>query len=266
MRRLFDTLFAAILSAAVALLLNPAPTLGAEAHAARTRRPRDLATAYEAIYAAAYSTGFTTKDPIARGRHARRLAVDAIANSVAGDGGIAQLGHTPADKAAGKAAAAALNAGPPGFQNCRVMFAYRDAYWAAYDALGGDKTASPDQAASIAAFAVASAVPQQIAADESAGGRAAEGRDAAKGDDDKPLARDQHPAAYDAAYKAAYRIMGTGSKTPEYDESTAAYEAAKSQLIQDHVEWNQRLVAELAIRALFNAAHDWTAKQPRHRD
>ena len=266
MRRQFYILFAVIVSAAVALLLNPAPTLAAEAHSSRTRRPRDLATAYEAIYAAAYTTGFTTKDPIVRGRRARRLAVDAIANSIAGDGRKAQPENTPADEAASKAAAAALRAGPPGFQNCRVLFAYRDAYWAAYDALGGDKTASPDQAATIAALAVARAVPQQIAADESAGSHVAEDRNAAKGDDDKSTARDQHPAAYDAAYKAVYRIMGTGSKTPEYDESTAAYEAAKSRLIQDHVEWNQRLVAELAIRALYDAAHDWTAKQPRHWD
>jgi hypothetical protein len=266
MRRPFKIMSAASLLAALALLLNSAPTFAAEAHASRTRRPRDLATAYEAIYDAAYTTGFSTKDPIVRSRRARRLAVDAIASAVAGDGRMAQPGGTPADEAAGKAATAALNAGPPGFQNCRVLFAYRDAYWGAYDALGGDKAASPDQAATIAAFAVARAVSQQIAADESARSNAADERRAAKSDNDGPMARDQHPAAYDAAYKAASRIMGTGSKTPEYDECMAAYEAAKSQLIQDHVEWNQRLVAELAITALFDAVHDWKAKQPRRWD
>jgi hypothetical protein len=143
MRRLLNILSAASLLAAVAMLLNPAPTFAAEAHASRTRRPRDLATAYEAIYTAAYTTGFTTKDPIVRGRRARRIAVDAIASSIAGDGQTAQPGHTPADEAASKAAAAALDAGPPGFQNCRVLFAYRDAYWAAYDALGGRQNGKP---------------------------------------------------------------------------------------------------------------------------
>ncbi len=127
MRRSFKILSAAGLLAALALLLNPARASAAEAHALRNQRPADLATAYEAIYSAAYKTGFTTKDPIVRGRRARRLAVDAIASSIAGDGQTAQRGQTPADEAARKAAAAALTAGPPGFQNARVLFAYRHA-------------------------------------------------------------------------------------------------------------------------------------------
>ncbi len=262
MRRSSSILSAASLLAALVLLLNTIPTIAAEAHASRTRRPRDLATAYEAIYGAAYTTGFTTKDPIVRGRRARRLAVDTIASAVAGDGQKTQPGNTPADEAASKAAAEALSAGPPGFQNCRVMFAYRDAYWAAYNVLPGEQEASPDQAARIAAFAVARAVAQQIAADEAAGDKAADRQSAAKGDEQKQAARDQHRAAYDAAYNAVYRIMGADSKTPEYDHCMAAYAAAKSQLVEDHVEPNVRLVAELAIAALYDAAHDWNAKRP----
>ena len=261
MRRSFKILSAAGLWAAIALLLSPAPASAAEAQARRTQRPADLATAYEAIYHAAYKTGFTSKDPIVRGRRAMRLAVDAIASSVAGDAPPAQPGQTPADEAARKAAAAALTAGPPGFQNVRVLFAYRDAYFAAYDALGGAKAASPDQAAGIAALAVARAVNEKIAADEAAGGNAAADRSAAKSDDG-PTARDRYPAAYDAAYKAAYRLLGTNSKATEYQLSMAAYIAANAQLIRDHAESNLSVVDELAITALFDAAHDWAAKQP----
>jgi len=262
MRRSFRILLAAGLLAAFALLLSSTPSFAAEAHSLRTKRPRDLATAFEAIYDAAFKTGFTTKDPFARSRRARRLAVEAIASSIAGDGQSTQPGHTPADEAASKAAAEALNAGPPGFQNCRVLFAYRDAYFAAYDVLFGEKAASPDKAAQIAAFAVARAASQQIAEEESAGGKAAKDRSAIKGDDAGPTARDRHPAAYDAAYKAAYQIVGVDSKTPEYDHCMAAYDAAKRQLTQDHVEWTRPLANELAITALFDAARDWSAKQP----
>ncbi len=262
MHRSFKILSVASLSAALALTLITAATFAAEAHPSRTRRPRDLATAYEAIYRATYATMFTAKNPILRGRRARRLAVDAIATSVAGDGWMAQSRHTPADEAAKTAAISALNAGPSGFQNCRVMFAYRDAYWAAYNALPSQPAASPDQAAGIAALAVARAVAQQIAADESAAGNAgADNRDP-KADDVRQMARDQHRAAYEAAYKAVYQIMGTDSKTPEYDHCTAAYAAAKSQLLREHVDSNEPLVAEIAITALFDAAHDWVAKRP----
>ena len=261
MRRSFKILSAASLLAALALLLNPAPTFAAEAHALRNQRPADLATAYDAIYSAAYKTGFTTKDPIVRARRAMRLAVDAIASSVAGDAPAAQGGQTPADEAALKAAAAALTAGPPGFQNARVLFAYRHAYFAALDVLGQAAVASPDQAAGIAAQATARAVHEKIAADEAAPSNAAAERSTA-GSDDALTARKQHPAAYDAAYKAVERLLGADSKAGEYQLSMAAYIAANAQLIRDHAEWTLSVVDELAITAMFDAAHDRAAKQP----
>ena len=239
--------------------MNPAPTFAADLHAQDKRISRDLAIAYGAIYDLAYTTKFTNSDPIVRGRQARRLAVDAIASSVAGDGRITQPGRTPADEAASKAAAEAMNAGP---QNYRVLFAYRDAYWAAHDAQQREKTGNSDQAAGIAALAVACAVNEKIAADESAGSNAADDRSAAKDDDNGQTARDQHPAAYDAAYKAAYRTVGSDSVTQGYDRCMAAYEAVNLQSIRDHAERNQRLMEDLAIKALYDAGHDWAAKRP----
>ncbi len=92
---------------------------------------------------------------------------------------------------------------------------------------------------------------------------AAERGAAAKSDGDAPTARKQYPAAYDAAYKAVDRLLSADSKATEYQLSMAAYVAANAQLIRDHADkWNLSVVDELAITALFDAAHDWAAKQP----
>jgi hypothetical protein len=256
MRRSVTFLSAAGLLAALALLSNAVPSFAAEAHAERHEVPRDLAMAYDAVYDLAFRTGRAAKDPTVRNQRARQRATIAVA-SVFGDGRTAQPGNTPADEAAGKAAAAALRAGPPGFQNARVLFAYRDAFLAVYDAPHGEQGANPDQVAGIAARAVARAVSQQIASLKSA---SEDDGTAADGDDDKPNAK--YAAAYDAAYKALERVLQADSRAAEYDRCVVAYEAAKGQLIKDHAEWNPSQVEKLAIRALFEVGHDRATKQP----
>ncbi|HZZ72432.1 MAG TPA: hypothetical protein VFE24_09270 [Pirellulales bacterium] len=168
---------------------------------------------------------------------------------------------TPIDEAVSKAAAEALTTGSQGFRNCRVLFAYRDAYSAAYDAARGKQAAIPDQTAAIAARAVARAVSQQIASEESSAGNAAVDHNPAESDINRSPARDPYSAAYDASYKAVYRSLDADSKAPEYDHCVVAYEAAKNQLIQAHLKWDPHLVEELATKALFAAAGDRAAKQ-----
>jgi hypothetical protein len=205
MRRSFKIVSAASLLAAIALLSNAAPIFAARCKHA----PELLADAYQGIYDATCKAGDSAGDPLARSRSAAQLAADAVAGAKGRT--TEQPQRSPAaEEAAFKAATAALQAAPPGWQSTHVKFAYKDAYKAACDALRKENPGNPDlatrqaaqklplnlqalvlrgaklrvdqQTAIVAtAFAVARAVSQKIEAEKAAGADAAVDRGAVNG-------------------------------------------------------------------------------------
>jgi hypothetical protein len=200
MCRSFKMLSAAGLLAAVAMLSNSAPTFAARCKHA----PELMADAYQAIYDATVKADDSGADPVARSYRAAQLAADAVAGAKGRT--VEKPAHSPAaEEAALKAATAALQAAPAGWQSTHVKFAYNDAYKAACIALGKENTGSPDLAAqkavqklplnlqamilrgaklrvdqatatAVAAFAVSRAVAQKIDAEKPAKASAADDR------------------------------------------------------------------------------------------
>jgi hypothetical protein len=192
MRRPLTTLSTASLLAATAALLSPALTF-----AARALQPAEqLAAGYQATYDAAYKASDSALEPVVRSRRAEQQAADSVADVKRRK--LEQPGRSPAaDEAAVKAATAILHSARPGWQTSYIKWAYNDAWNAAYNALSREKPegsdpamqkaaqglpsnlqpialrgakirADRDAATVAAARAVACAVSQRIAADESA--------------------------------------------------------------------------------------------------
>jgi hypothetical protein len=196
MRRTLTTLSPASLLAALVVLFNPAPTMAARA----LQPPELLAAAYKANYEAAYQSGDTTVEPAVRSRRAAQQAADDVAVERARQVQ-KPVRSVTADKAALKAATAALHSAPAGWESSRMTVVYKDAYNAAYDALSKETTERPDPSAQqlpenlqpliargakiradgdaakvAAAFAVARAVANKITAEESGWDDAAKDR------------------------------------------------------------------------------------------
>jgi hypothetical protein len=200
MRRSLKALAAASLLSAMAVLVSPSPTF-----AARAKQPAELlADAYKAIYDAASKAGDSAVEPLVRSQRAAQQAADAVARAKGGKA--KESGRSSAAvEAAVKAATEVLHVAPQGWQRSHMMSAYKDAWNAAFKSLNSEKQTGTDPAAqrdvtglpdnlqslalrgakiradrdaatAAAAVAVARAVSEKVAAEESAGGDAVDGQ------------------------------------------------------------------------------------------